>query len=68
MNIGGSGIPYWDFTGSTLVTNKFVRLTSDTQSQAGSLWSTIVRFSCLVLVASYIMGCEDCQIILICNK
>lgn len=37
----GTGIPYWDFVGSTIVTNKFIRLTSDSQSNQGGLWNTI---------------------------
>jgi hypothetical protein len=28
----GTGIPYWDFVGSTIITNKFIRLTSESQS------------------------------------
>lgn len=35
------GTPYWDFVGSTIVTNKFIRLTSDAQSLQGGLWNTI---------------------------
>ncbi|CAF0916737.1 unnamed protein product [Brachionus calyciflorus] len=40
---GGSsaGIPFWDFVGSTIVSNKFVRLTADSQSLQGALWNTI---------------------------
>lgn len=37
----GFGIPNWDFTGSTVVSNKYIRLTADTQSLKGSLWSII---------------------------
>ncbi|XP_011496904.1 PREDICTED: vesicular integral-membrane protein VIP36 [Ceratosolen solmsi marchali] len=39
----GSGmtIPYWDFVGSTLVTNNYVRLTPDVQSQQGAIWNTV---------------------------
>ncbi|KAL7306084.1 hypothetical protein TKK_0001538 [Trichogramma kaykai] len=39
----GSGmtIPYWDFMGSTLVTNSYIRLTPDIQSQQGALWNTV---------------------------
>jgi len=37
----GTGIPYWDFIGSTIVTNKFIRLTADAQSLQGGLWNTI---------------------------
>uniref|UniRef100_T1E2S8 Putative lectin vip36 n=1 Tax=Psorophora albipes TaxID=869069 RepID=T1E2S8_9DIPT len=37
----GSGmtIPYWDFIGSTFVTNSYVRLTPDLQSKSGALWN-----------------------------
>ncbi|CAL7938214.1 unnamed protein product [Xylocopa violacea] len=39
----GSGmtIPYWDFTGSTMVTNNYIRLTPDLQSKQGSIWNSI---------------------------
>ncbi|XP_023246014.1 vesicular integral-membrane protein VIP36 isoform X2 [Copidosoma floridanum] len=39
----GSGmtIPYWNFQGNTLVTNNFVRLTADAQSQRGTIWNTV---------------------------
>lgn len=40
----GSGItvPNWDFMGSTIVTDKYVRLTPDLQSKSGSIWNSIV--------------------------
>ena len=43
---GGSsaGIPFWDFVGSTIVSNKFIRLTADSQSLQGALWNTIVIY------------------------
>lgn len=39
----GSGmtIPYWDFMGSTMVTNNYVRLTPDSQSKQGALWNSV---------------------------
>ncbi|RWS30714.1 lectin-like protein [Leptotrombidium deliense] len=39
----GSGmtIPYWDFTGSTMITGAFVRLTPDKQSKRGLLFNKI---------------------------
>lgn len=39
----GSGmtIPYWDFLGSTIVTNNYIRLTPDLQSKQGSLWNAV---------------------------
>jgi len=39
----GAGIPFWDFVGSTIVTNKMIRLTSDSQSLQGGLWNIVVR-------------------------
>lgn len=35
-------VPNWDFFGTTMVTSNFIRLTSDTQSQRGSLWNQVV--------------------------
>lgn len=35
-------IPNWDFYGSTIVTEDYVRLTPDRQSKRGSLWSNRV--------------------------
>lgn len=39
----GSGmtIPYWDFMGSTMVTNNYIRLTPDLQSKQGAIWNSI---------------------------
>ncbi|XP_022172494.1 VIP36-like protein [Myzus persicae] len=39
----GSGItvPNWDFMGSTIVTDKYVRLTPDLQSKSGSIWNSL---------------------------
>lgn len=47
MIISGMGMtmPYWDFMGSTMVTNDHIRLTPDRQSQQGSLWNSIVKFA-----------------------
>lgn len=36
-------IPYWDFIGSTFVTNSYVRLTPDLQSKSGAIWNQMVR-------------------------
>lgn len=33
-------MPYWDFSGSTMVTGNYIRLTPDIQSRSGSLWNT----------------------------
>lgn len=35
-------IPFWDFAGSTMVTNNYVRLTPDLQSKTGALWNSVV--------------------------
>ncbi|XP_058450946.1 vesicular integral-membrane protein VIP36 isoform X2 [Malaya genurostris] len=39
----GSGmtIPYWDFIGSTFVTNSYIRLTPDLQSKSAAIWNQI---------------------------
>lgn len=39
----GSGIdiPFWQFTGSTIVTPNYIRLTADLQSKKGTLWNTV---------------------------
>lgn len=42
-------VPYWDFTGTTMVTNQYVRLTQNQQSRQGGLWNSVV--SHLVLSA-----------------
>jgi len=33
--------PHWHLTGNTLVTDRYIRLTSDSQSKAGGLWNTL---------------------------
>lgn len=40
----GSGIdiPNWQFTGSTIVTPNYVRLTPDLQSKQGAIWNSVV--------------------------
>ncbi|KRT81782.1 hypothetical protein AMK59_6089 [Oryctes borbonicus] len=37
----GMTIPFWDFAGSTMVTNNYIRLTPDVQSKTGTLWNTV---------------------------
>ncbi|KAL5021298.1 hypothetical protein ScPMuIL_000453 [Solemya velum] len=37
----GMSLPLWDFTGSTMVTNSYVRLTSDHQSLQGAIWNSV---------------------------
>jgi mannose-binding lectin 2 len=41
----GSGIeiPFWQFSGSTIVTPNYIRLTSDLQSKVGAIWNSVVR-------------------------
>lgn len=42
----GSGMrmPYWDFIGSTMVTNNYIRLTPDVQSKQGAIWNSVPCF------------------------
>lgn len=40
----GIAIPFWDFTGSTMVTNSYIRLTADLQSRNGALWNNVPCF------------------------
>lgn len=42
--LAGSGvtIPDWDFLGHTIVTNNYIRLTADEQSQSGAIWNNVV--------------------------
>ncbi|XP_015910376.1 vesicular integral-membrane protein VIP36 [Parasteatoda tepidariorum] len=37
----GVSIPYWDFSGSTMITNNYIRLTPDLQSKSGAVWNNI---------------------------
>ncbi|KAL0122435.1 hypothetical protein PUN28_007274 [Cardiocondyla obscurior] len=37
----GMTIPNWDFMGSTIVTNNYIRLTPDLQSKQGALWNSV---------------------------
>ncbi|XP_050304580.1 vesicular integral-membrane protein VIP36 [Anthonomus grandis grandis] len=43
----GSGIdiPYWQFTGSTIVTPNYIRLTADLPSKSGAIWNTMPVFN-----------------------
>ena len=34
-------VPFWDFMGSTMVTNNYVRLTPDLQSKSGAIWNDV---------------------------
>ncbi|KAG1664562.1 VIP36-like protein [Nymphon striatum] len=37
----GMSIPFWDFTGNTMVTQDYIRLTADRQSSQGGLWNSV---------------------------
>ncbi|KAG8173867.1 hypothetical protein JTE90_023643, partial [Oedothorax gibbosus] len=37
----GIHIPFWDFTGSVMITNNYIRLTPDLQSKSGALWNNV---------------------------
>ncbi|KAF7279883.1 hypothetical protein GWI33_006644 [Rhynchophorus ferrugineus] len=37
----GVDLPYWQFTGSTIVTPNYVRLTPDLQSKRGTIWNSV---------------------------
>ena len=39
---GSVGLQFWDFGGSTMITNNHIRLTEDHQSQKGFLWNSLV--------------------------
>jgi len=33
---------HWEFTGHTIVTNNYIRLTADVRSSQGAIWNTAV--------------------------
>jgi len=33
---------HWEFTGLTIVTNNYIRLTADVRSSQGAIWNTAV--------------------------
>nr|XP_054498708.1 vesicular integral-membrane protein VIP36 isoform X2 [Agelaius phoeniceus] len=41
---GSAAMPLWDFTGSTMVTSQYVRLTPDERSREGSIWNRVPCF------------------------
>ena len=43
-------IPYWDFMGSTIITNDYIRLTPDLQSKQGAIWNVVVIHYFLILI------------------
>lgn len=40
-------IPNWQYTGSTIITPEYIRLTPDMQSRRGAIWNTVVCRSVL---------------------
>lgn len=43
--MGGYLDERWDYIGSTIITNSYVRLTPDHQSRKGAIWNTAVSVS-----------------------
>lgn len=41
QGVGSSSMPLWDFTGSTMLTGQYVRLTPDDRSKSGSIWNRV---------------------------
>ncbi|XP_054721567.1 vesicular integral-membrane protein VIP36-like [Uloborus diversus] len=37
----GISIPFWDFMGSVIITNNYIRLTPDIQSKSGAIWNNV---------------------------
>ena len=48
----------WLFVGNTIVTNNYVRLTSEQQSQRGAIWNTLVWCRCLLLACFISFFCS----------
>jgi len=46
----GMTMPYWDFMGSTMVTNNYIRITPDLQSKQGALWNSVVSITTFFFV------------------
>ncbi|CAH2277422.1 Vesicular integral-membrane VIP36 [Pelobates cultripes] len=44
QGVGSSSMPLWDFSGSTMLTSQYVRLTPDERSKEGSIWNRIPCF------------------------
>lgn len=51
----GMELPFWDFTGSTVVTNQYVRLTPDRQSKQGAIWNRAVSFLGIISAHAYML-------------
>ena len=45
----GMTVPHWDFLGSTMVTNVYIRLTPEMKSKNGAIWSNVVSIDGLLL-------------------
>ncbi|XP_032885891.1 vesicular integral-membrane protein VIP36 [Amblyraja radiata] len=41
QGVGSSSMPLWDFSGSTMLTGQYVRLTPDDRSKSGSIWNRV---------------------------
>lgn len=41
FSAAGLTVPYWDYTGSVMFTQSYVRLTPDEQSMSGAIWNQI---------------------------
>ena len=59
-------VPQWDFLGSTMVTNSYIRLTPDRQSKAGAIWNNVVsNLSFLKAKNSTLSNCIHGSVILV---
>lgn len=63
----GMTVPYWDFMGSTMVTNNYVRLTPDSQSKRGILWNSVVGNSIFIvlIIVDMMFPVQICFIIIL---
>ena len=66
----GMELPFWDFTGSTVVTNQYVRLTPDRQSKQGTIWNRVVGFYTahtiyiiIIMIMAHLATCVHCTCI-----
>jgi Legume-like lectin family len=53
ISAAGMTVLYWDFMGSTMVTNNYIRLTPDLQSKEGAIWNTVVSAA---KITTYLIG------------
>jgi hypothetical protein len=54
----GWQIPYWDFHGSTIVTNQHIRLTPDLRSQQGAIWNSVVWWTFIEILIYWLKGVQ----------